>query len=238
MLGLYSIVISVLGALVRHSKEILVIDPSISVPEIEAFNRMSKASAIPLSYHLPHFNGCASLRRAYSDSIAGIIILGSLASVHDHRPWQKELINWLDSEVISRRIPVFGICFGHQLIHLMYGGIVSYVHESMDLEIGKRTIHFKDDSRLPINPTQGEVFVYHSEQVSMLGKGFEIWSAGGIIPVEASYHSSLPIWTIQAHPEVTIADCAEFNTDPKTFSNYFGWKIVDTFLDYCLLSSR
>jgi GMP synthase-like glutamine amidotransferase len=115
----------------------------------------------------------------------------------------------------------------------MAEGIVSYVHESKELEIGRRVIELKGDSRLAIHPPKGEVFIYHSEHVSTLGKGYQVWSSGSLVPFECTYHSSKPIWTIQAHPEVTIADCAEFYVDPKSFSNEFGWSIVDTFLDYC-----
>jgi GMP synthase (glutamine-hydrolysing) len=217
----------------KSNKEILIIDPSISIPEIEAFNRMSKASSIPLTFHLPHFNGCGSLERTSPEGIAGVVVLGSLASVHDQRPWQKDLVEWLNLVPISRNVPILGICFGHQLLHLMAEGIVSYVHESKELEIGRRVIELKGDSRLAIHPPKGEVFIYHSEHVSTLGKGYQVWSSGSLVPFECTYHSSKPIWTIQAHPEVTIADCAEFYVDPKSFSNEFGWSIVDTFLDYC-----
>jgi len=214
-------------------REIIVIDPGLAIPETEAFNRMSKASKLPLTYHLPNFTGCGSLLRTPLESIGGVIIFGSLASVHDQRPWLDELKTWLHTEIISRRIPIFGICFGHQLLHLMCGGKVEFVHDSKELEIGKRRITLENDPRLPVNPAQGEVFIYHSEHVSELGVGFTTWAKGDLIPLEASYHQTLPIWTIQAHPEGTAADCKEFNVDPSSFSNLFGWNIVDTFLDFC-----
>ncbi len=217
--------------------EILVVDPGLSLPETEAFNRMSKVSKIPLTYHLPNFTGCGSLYRTPPDTIAGVVIFGSNASVHDQRPWQLELVNWLQSQIIKRKIPIFGICFGHQLLHLMLGGQVGYVHESKKMEIGKRTIQLHANQRLKIKTTKGEVFIYHSEQVTAAGSGFESWAKGDFIPHEASYHTELPIWTIQSHPEGTAADCKEFNVDPSTFSNLFGWSIVDSFLDFCNLDA-
>ncbi|MEI8025309.1 MAG: gamma-glutamyl-gamma-aminobutyrate hydrolase family protein [Pseudomonadota bacterium] len=220
----------------QNPYEILVVDPGLSLPETEAFNRMSKSSKIPLTYHLPNFTGCGSLFRTPPETIAGVVLFGSNASVHDHRPWQAELMSWLRSEIIDRKIPIFGICFGHQLLHLMLGGQVDYVHESKKLEIGKRTIQLQADPCLDIKNTKGEVFVYHSEQVTRVGSGFANWAKGDFIPHEASYHTEFPIWTIQSHPEGTAADCKEFQVDPNSFSNLFGWSIVDSFLDFCNLN--
>ena len=219
------------------SFEILVVDPGLTLPETEAFNRLSKAAQIPLTYHLPNYTGCGSLFRTPPETIAGVVIFGSNASVHDQRPWQTELRNWLRSEIIDRKIPLFGICFGHQLLHLMLGGEVNSVHESKKMEIGKRTIHLRADLRLNLKTTSGEVFVYHSEQVTKLGAGFTPWAEGDFIPHEASYHTELPIWTIQSHPEGVAADCEAFHVDPSSFSNLFGWSIVDSFLDFCNLNA-
>jgi GMP synthase (glutamine-hydrolysing) len=217
------------------TSEILVVDPGLSLPETEAFNRMSRAAKTPLTYHLPNFTGCDSLFRTDPEAIAGVVIFGSHASVHDQRPWQAELITWLRTGIIERKIPIFGICFGHQLLHLMFGGQVEYVHESKKLEIGKRTIELQANPGLTLSQTKGEVFVYHSEHVTKDGAGFARWAEGEFIANEASYHTEFPIWTIQAHPEGTAADCKEFNVDPSSFSNLFGWSIVDSFLDHCSL---
>ena len=69
---------------------IAVIDPGTRVPELDCYNRISRHSPLPTSYHLPAQHGIDSLVRV-QDLTVGVIILGSGASVHDDEPWQKAL---------------------------------------------------------------------------------------------------------------------------------------------------
>ncbi len=64
-------------------------------------------------------------RRAMRDAgIAGVIVTGSAAMVTDRHPWSERTADWL-REALTARMPVFGICYGHQLLAHALGGEVA-----------------------------------------------------------------------------------------------------------------
>ena len=105
--------------------------------------------------------------------------------------------------------PVLGICRGHQLINVCFGGTLiqhlptSERHSWMDGDVDK------------LHDTRAErgSFVYrlygesprtnssHHQAVERLGGGLKAvqWAQDGVI--EAISHESLPVWGVQWHPE-------------------------------------
>jgi GMP synthase (glutamine-hydrolysing) len=55
--------------------------------------------------------------------VAGVIITGSPHSVLDRAPWMERVAEFA-REAAERRVPVLGVCFGHQLLASAYGGSV------------------------------------------------------------------------------------------------------------------
>ena len=113
-------------------KTIAVIDPAAGTPELDAFNALAqRSSALPvaLTYHLPALFGLDSLAQLEARAqLAGVIVFGSAASVHDDAPWQRELNAWLLPRLQSDAgPPVLGLCYGHQLIAHLLGGEVGRV---------------------------------------------------------------------------------------------------------------
>ncbi|HEX5757463.1 MAG TPA: glutamine amidotransferase, partial [Arenimonas sp.] len=60
-------------------------------------------------------------RRGY----AGVFITGSGAMVTDREPWSERSADWL-RDAAHAGLPLFGICYGHQLIAHALGGEVGY----------------------------------------------------------------------------------------------------------------
>lgn len=58
-------------------------------------------------------------RRGY----AGVIVTGSGAMVTERRPWSERSAGWL-RDAVQAGTPVFGICYGHQLLAHALGGEV------------------------------------------------------------------------------------------------------------------
>ncbi|PJJ96627.1 GMP synthase [Lysobacteraceae bacterium NML91-0213] len=54
----------------------------------------------------------------------GVLVTGSGAMVSDREPWSERAAQWLGDAVLAG-VPVFGICYGHQLLAHALGGEVA-----------------------------------------------------------------------------------------------------------------
>ena len=93
---------------------IAVVDPAQHTPELACFNHISQATALRATYHLPALHGFGTLAD-HPEDYAGVIVLGSGASVYDGYPWQTQLHDWL-RKMMAQGVPTLGICYGHQAI--------------------------------------------------------------------------------------------------------------------------
>jgi GMP synthase (glutamine-hydrolysing) len=57
------------------------------------------------------------------DGEAGVIVTGSNTMVTEQKDWSERTADWLRGAV-SRRLPVLGVCYGHQLLAHAHGGVV------------------------------------------------------------------------------------------------------------------
>lgn len=204
---------------------IAVIDPAVKTAEVDCFNHLVSLSPLPMTYHLPALFGMASLN-AVNETAAGIIILGSSSSVHDRYPWQAELASWLKPR-LERGVPTFGICFGHQFIAHLYGAEVGFLYPDKKKEQGFRHIRL-EGGRL-WGKAAGEVFVSHREGVTTVPKGFRQVGKSDAKVLEAFEHESLPIVTIQAHPEATSGLLANLGYEGRGPLD-FGHGLVSAFI--------
>ncbi|MEO5812749.1 MAG: glutamine amidotransferase [Rhodanobacter sp.] len=58
--------------------------------------------------------------------VAGAIITGSGAMVTERQPWSEQTAGWI-REAMDVDLPLFGVCFGHQLMAHALGGRVDYL---------------------------------------------------------------------------------------------------------------
>lgn len=211
-----------------ESRVLVVIDPGVHTPEIDTFNLISVLSPIRCTYHLPAMFGFATLPANLS-AVAGVIILGSAASVYDNLPWQRPLEAFVTT-VVDKGIPVLGCCYGLQILAYMFGGRVGYVKESKEKLKGVRRINIVDN---PIwSAGERDVIVTHSEMVTELPKDFEILATSGDVRVEGMQHRRQAIFGFQCHPEATRLFLVghEMLTDKTELSLPDGHHILERFV--------
>ena len=117
-----------------------------------------------------------------------IAITGSRRNVSAWEPWMDEV-----AELIrTAKVPIIGICFGHQIIAAALGGKV---------ERAKEGSHFVS----AVNYTDGSVVnavFTHQDHVVDAGE-LEVIGSAEHCAIAACQHPTRPIRTVQYHPEAT-----------------------------------
>lgn len=160
----------------------------------------------------------------------GIIVLGSSSSVLENREWQQRLGQWLKSR---SGVPMLGICFGHQFFAHLYGGVVDFMYTDNRKLSGFREVTFTASRLWPAQ--KGILTVTHREAVVSCPPEMEVIASSPEVAIEGLAHKTLPIWTLQAHPEATPAFLKNMHIPaPEAIDALsFGWKQVGSFLSYC-----
>ncbi|WP_049986544.1 type 1 glutamine amidotransferase [Halobellus rufus] len=144
-----------------------------------------------------------------------VVLSGSTAGVYETAsyPWMDEL-RALVPELVEKRVPTLGVCFGHQLVNDALGGTV----EHRGLRKGIERVRLDDD---PLFDGVGErVPMVHGDFVTELGDGMERIATADYYEYLGSRHRDAPLWTVQYHPEFTAALLPDIEDD-------FGWPTND-----------
>lgn len=217
-------------------RHIAIVEPGIRRPEIDSFNRMARAASMPLTLHLPALHGPDSLHRAGRE-LAGIIIFGSAASVHDGADWQRDFDAWLLPQ-LAAGVPALGLCYGHQHLAHRLGGEVDMLFPDEHKLQGVRRVPLAAD-RLWGPAAEVPVVVSHQQVVTRLPDGFEVCGSTAQVAIEAFRHPTRPIWGFQSHPEATSAFVELNHIDIGDWSDFgAGHRIVDAFVRFCAEEGR
>ncbi|MEZ5925703.1 MAG: gamma-glutamyl-gamma-aminobutyrate hydrolase family protein [Hyphomicrobiaceae bacterium] len=132
----------------------------------------------------------------------GYVITGSPATVTDDRPWIKRLLG-LIREVEAVRIPVAGICFGHQAIALALGGKVERAAQGWGYGVSE-TRHERFAPWMTPAKETIRLYTAHRDQVTVLPIGAELLGGSDHCPI-GSYRVGEHVFTTEHHPEMTAA---------------------------------
>ncbi|MCB1179113.1 MAG: glutamine-hydrolyzing GMP synthase [Leptospiraceae bacterium] len=127
---------------------------------------------------------------------SGLIFSGGPSSVY------QENAPSISEEIFSLNIPILGICYGHQLIMKMLGGVVNSTGEG---EFGEAFIEISDFTS-PLITGLGsteKVWMSHGDEVSSLAPGFTVFAESSGCKNAGVYSKERRIVGIQFHPEVT-----------------------------------
>ncbi|WP_255169510.1 type 1 glutamine amidotransferase [Natrononativus amylolyticus] len=167
-----------------------------------------------------HFPGCLECNfpageRPDLEGIDAVVISGSTAGVYEveDEPWiadQQELIR----ELVERRIPTLGVCFGHQVANAALGGRVEHVgptHRLVAVDFDGDPLF---DGVAPVVPA------IHGDSVLEPGEGMETIARTEHSPHFGTRHRDAPLWTVQFHPELSSDYHNRIERD-------FGWTETD-----------
>ena len=135
------------------------------------------------------------------EGFAGAIVTGSGAMVTDRHAWSEASADWL-RDAAHAGLPLFGICYGHQLIAHALGGEVGWHPQGREMgtvEIERLAASNQDPlfaglpARLPAQAT-------HLQSVLRIPDGATLLARSGHDPVHA-YRWRDSVWGVQFHPE-------------------------------------
>ena len=143
------------------------------------------------------------------ENCRGIVFSGGPSSVYD------EKVPEFNSQILNLDIPVLGLCYGHYIVQLGYGGKVSKADVG---EFGFAELKLNPDVKSPlfegIDCVQ-QVWMSHQDGVFSLGEGFEAVGSTKDCPFAATQNLSKKRFSLQFHCEVKDTPCGD-----KIFENF------------------
>jgi GMP synthase (glutamine-hydrolysing) len=179
--------------------------------------------------------------------VAGAMITGSAAMVTERLPWSERTAGWI-RDAMDVELPLFGVCYGHQLMAHALGGRVDYLPGGR--EIGTQSIemlpHHAHDPLLSALPAAFRAQTTHEQSVLEPPGGSVILARSARDPHHLLRYGAKAIST-QFHPEfnadVMRADMQREGADPghtfkavaatpvarrllRTFARQCGWVVA------------
>lgn len=126
----------------------------------------------------------------------GVIISGApiLLTEKDSTEYLK-----FSEQIKSSKVPILGICFGHQLIGLHYGAKIKRCDEDRDWQ----KIHFFRDTKLTTGFSEVMDFKEDHCECIDLPEEFDWVASSKTCEIEMMKHQTKNIFGVQFHPEVS-----------------------------------
>jgi GMP synthase-like glutamine amidotransferase len=181
-------------------KPILVIDAYLD-PRGGAHNYLPRLADREVQVAAVAHGPCPTSAAGYS----AIFISGSGASVVDPAPWVGTAAA-LVRDAAAERVPVLGVCFGHQLIPYALWGAGS-VRRTATPELGWCAIErTRDDALLAGFSNEFTAFESHRDEVVAGLGALEVLARNEACAVQAFQVRDHPLWGVQFHPEMGLEE--------------------------------
>lgn len=137
--------------------------------------------------------------------IRGAVISGSAAMVTEKLVWSERLAGWV-RDAMDAQLPLFGVCYGHQLMAHALGGRVDVLPGGR--EMGTKDIEVlapdTDDCLLAGLPTRFAAHTTHMQSVLEVPAGAQVLARSARDPHQILRYGPNAIST-QLHPEFSAA---------------------------------
>jgi GMP synthase (glutamine-hydrolysing) len=142
----------------------------------------------------------------------GVAITGSALNVYDGGPSVDRQVE-LTREVLKSKTPLFGSCWGLQLITVAAGGVVRANPKGREIGIGRRIALTPAGRTHPMFTGKNSVFdavTVHLDEVEVLAPGTTVLATNAYSGVQAAEIrvEGAVAWGVQYHPEFSLADMA------------------------------
>ncbi|WP_266170814.1 glutamine amidotransferase [Dyella subtropica] len=133
--------------------------------------------------------------------VAGALITGSAAMVTERADWSERTAGWI-RDAMDAELPIFGVCYGHQLMAHALGGRVDYLPGGR--EIGTLPIevlaHAQQDLLAAALPSSFRAHTTHEQSVMEVPKGATVLASSARDPHHLLRYGKRAV-SVQFHPE-------------------------------------
>jgi GMP synthase-like glutamine amidotransferase len=131
------------------------------------------------------------------DSFDGVALSGSPDMMSEPRVQAKYAAEI--SAIRETKSPVLGVCFGHQMIAHAFGSqVVKDRHHVLKFV---NTTLLSDGGLFEGLPRQAMLLESRHEVVRSVPTGFDLLASSETSPIAAMKHRTLPLYSVQSHPE-------------------------------------
>ena len=138
----------------------------------------------------------------------GIIFTGGPNSVYDLSSPH------YSNDIFNLNIPILGICYGHQLLGYLKGGVIESSNSKS--EYGKTILNIEKGKLFYDIPAKSVCWMSHTDYIKEVPEGFEIVANTDNCPCAAMENVEEKLYGVQFHPEVTHTE--------------FGLKVLSNFI--------
>lgn len=187
---------------------ICIINTNLSAAEQSSAKRIARAvrETLGAATVIEHYAQITP-KRLQEIGPAGVILSGQGTPWDQYAP---AALRGVESVIIQARYPILGICGGHQLITLAFGGEVGRIrrlcpgvgyHGCWNESGYTRVSVVATDRILGESGARLSVFESHYDEVKRLPNGFMVTASNPTCRVQAMRHCALPVYGVQFHPE-------------------------------------